>query len=143
MTPAARGAGRKADPAAARWFAFLRAINVGGHTVTSERLCALCAELGLADVAAFLASGNLTFRAPARPAREYGPAALETKIAAHLQAALGYEVVTFLRTPAELARAATFPPFTAAEQAKAVTLNVGFLAAAPTAAMLKAILACA
>lgn len=143
MTPGARVADRRAGPAAPRWFAFLRAINVGGHTVTSDRLRALFVELGLADVESFIASGNLTFRAPGRGTLAGRAAALEAKIAAHLRAALGYEVVTFLRTPAELARAATFPPFTAAEQAKATTLNVGFLAEKPSAAICKAILACA
>ena len=130
MTKAA--APRKAPPP--RWFAFLRAINVGGHTVTNERLCTLFEEFGATDVATFLASGNVIFSAPRGAA-----ATLERKLAAHLRAALGYEVITFLRSAAELAHAAEFPPFSPAEQARATTLCVGFLQEKPSAAMVRQI----
>ncbi len=44
-------------------FAFLRAINVGGHTVTMEQLRGLFEGLGLKGVETFLASGNVVFDA--------------------------------------------------------------------------------
>jgi len=40
-----------------RYIAFLRAINVGGHTVKMDRLRALFQELGLADVRTFMEFG--------------------------------------------------------------------------------------
>ena len=42
----------------ARYFAFLRAINVGGHTVTKETLRKLCESFGLSNVETFIASAT-------------------------------------------------------------------------------------
>src|SRR5580765_8114539 len=81
-----------------RLVAFLRAINVGGHTVEMVKLKKLFEQLAFSGVETFIASGNVIFDAP-----KATPAALEKKIAAHLEKALGYEVGTFLRTPVELA----------------------------------------
>ncbi len=75
--------------------AFLRAINVGGHTVSMAALRAEFEALGLKDVETFIASGNVIFTAPTG-----NRAALERKIESHLHGALGYEVKTFLRTRA-------------------------------------------
>lgn len=44
-----------------RTFAFLRAINVGGHTVPMTRLKELFEDLGLQGVKTFMASGNVVF----------------------------------------------------------------------------------
>ena len=57
-----------------RHVAFLRAINVGGHVVTMDKLRALFTALGLKDVETFIASGNVLF-APSKG----GVAALETR----------------------------------------------------------------
>ena len=81
-----------------RYIAFLRAINVGGHTVKMERLRALFEELGFRNVATFIASGQVIFET-----RAGDTAKLEAKIEKHLRSALGYDVATFIRTPAELA----------------------------------------
>ncbi len=107
-----------------RTIAFLRAINVGGHTVTRDTLRAQFIGLGFADVETFIASGNAIFTAPGKPT-----AALERRIEAQLAAALGYPVATFLRTPAELAAIVAVRPFPAAQMAAAVAFNVGFLKA--------------
>lgn len=109
--------------------AFLRALNVGGHTIKMEDLRALFAGLGLAGVESFIASGNLIFDAPGGPLPK-----LETKIAAHLEAALGYPVATFLRTSAELAAAAEYQPFDPAEVAQAHAIHIVFLGALVTPA---------
>ena len=66
-----------------RLFAFLRAINVGGHTVTMDTLRALFEDLGLNDVKSFIASGNLHFTSPGTSVP-----ALERKIEARLEKAL-------------------------------------------------------
>jgi uncharacterized protein (DUF1697 family) len=93
-----------------RYIAFLRAINVGGHTVKMDRLRALFEELGLARVETFIASGNVIFEVAETDTR-----ALETRIEAHLRQALGFDAATFLRTPEEVAEAAAHEPFARVE----------------------------
>ena len=110
----------------ARTVAFLRAINVGGHTVKMDRLRALFEELGLARVETFIASGNVLFDGPG-----VEPAALEQRIEDHLRGALGYEVATFLRDADDLAAVAAGVPFTAGEVAVAGALSVAFLKTPP------------
>ena len=104
-----------------RYIAFLRAINVGGHTVKMDRLRALFGEIGL-NAETFIASGNVIFESPPRGGR-----ALEKKIETHLEAALGYAVATFLRTPAELRTIVERVPFDDAE-AEGGTVYVSFAA---------------
>jgi uncharacterized protein (DUF1697 family) len=82
------------------------------------------ATLGFGDVETFIASGNVVFQS--RSARLDH---LERRIEAHLLAALGYEVKTFLRTEAEVAAIAGYRPFPTARQRSATSFNVGFLAA--------------
>src|SRR5262247_2664432 len=113
-------------PTASRYIAFLRAINVGGHTVEMAKLRKLFEQLKFSSVETFIASGNVIFGATG------SAAALENKIAAHLERSLGYEVVTFLRTPAELAALLAHRAF--AKERAGSTLHIGFLGAPPTAA---------
>jgi len=80
-----------------KYVAFLRAINVGGHVVKMDQLKKLFEKMGFSNVETFIASGNVIFEARS---------ASEAKIEAALQDALGYEVRTFVRTPAQLARIA-------------------------------------
>jgi uncharacterized protein (DUF1697 family) len=82
---------------AVRHVALLRAINVGGHVVTMEHLRVLFEQLSFADVRTFIASGNVIFEAS-----RGGPEEIELAIEAHLKKALGYEVTTFVRSPAEI-----------------------------------------
>jgi uncharacterized protein (DUF1697 family) len=105
-----------------RYIAFLRAINVGGHTVKMDRLRQLFEGLGLENVETFIASGNVIFETAARGAR-----GLEPRLEQHLEAALGYAVAVFLRTPAEVAAAVDEHPFDALAVASARGLYVGFL----------------
>jgi uncharacterized protein (DUF1697 family) len=109
-----------------KFIAFLRAINVGGHTVKMDRLRELFEALNLGNVETFIASGNVIFDSPAKDTRK-----LELQIESHLKESLGYAVTTFLRSPAEVARAAAYQPFPEAPDDS--TLFVGFLAAAPSA----------
>ena len=114
-----------------RYVAFLRAINVGGHTVKMDRLRALFAELELGAVETFIASGNVIFEAAGKEGE------LEERIERHLKQALGYEVTTFLRTPAELAAVVAHEPFPGAAEVYAI--YVGFLKAKPDAERLQAV----
>ena len=88
-----------------RYIAFLRGINVGGHRVKMDRLRAIFAELGLKDVSTFIASGNVLFSTESDDVN-----GLREKIEGHLASQLGYEVPTFLRSPAELAAIIAFNP---------------------------------
>ncbi|MEW5987574.1 MAG: DUF1697 domain-containing protein [Chloroflexota bacterium] len=110
-----------------QYVAFLRAINVGGHTVKMDHLRRLFAAMGFANVETFIASGNVIFEATAASPRD-----LEQKIGASLQESLGYSVATFIRTTAELAAIASYQPFPAAElNAEGHTLYVAFLTDPP------------
>lgn len=105
-----------------RLFAFLRAINVGGHTVTMDKLRRIFEGLRLEDVETFIASGNVMFTSPGTSLP-----ALERKIATRLEESLGYEVVTFLRTAPEVIAIATYKPFPEARIRGAGAFCVGFL----------------
>jgi uncharacterized protein (DUF1697 family) len=105
-----------------RLVAFLRAINVGGPTVTMDHLRTEFEALGFTGVETFIASGNVIFETRAAAGR-----ALERRIAARLAGALGYEVATFVRTGDEVTAIARHEPFTAATRSGAGALVVGFL----------------
>jgi uncharacterized protein (DUF1697 family) len=105
-----------------RYAAFLRAINVGGHTVAMTALRRHFEDLGCTDVRTVIASGNVLFSSSARSA-----GALERRIAEHLAAALGYAVATFLRTPEELASITAHRAFTRSDAERpGHSLFVGF-----------------
>jgi uncharacterized protein (DUF1697 family) len=108
-----------------RYIAFLRAINVGGHTVKMDRLRQLFESLGFSNVETFIASGNVGFETASEEATP-----LEKKIEALLKEALDYEVSAFLRTDTELAAIAACQPFRQAELDAAAAFNVAFLAGA-------------
>ncbi|MFI5234553.1 MAG: DUF1697 domain-containing protein [Gemmatimonadales bacterium] len=120
-----------------RYIAFLRAINVGGHTVTMEKLRLLFQALDLSDVETFIASGNVIFASRSKDAPT-----LQRKIETHLKAALGYEVLTFLRTDTEIAAIAACRPFPAARMKSSQVLVVAFLNAVPGAAAKQSLAAC-
>lgn len=110
--------------------AFLRAINVGGHTVKMDRLRELFVVMGFADVETFIASGNVIFTTP-----DTDLPSLEQKIESTLREALGYEVATFIRTPAELTEIVRYEPFAAADrQAEGHGLYVAFVKVDPAPA---------
>ena len=110
-----------------RFIAFLRAINVGGHTVKMDHLRKLFEALGFSNVETFIASGNVIFESPAKNAQT-----LEKQIERHLRQSLGYEVATFIRSASELAAIAQYQPFTTAERDTAGhSLYIAFLRAPP------------
>lgn len=110
-----------------RYVAFLRAINVGGHIVKMERLRALFEGAGLANVSTFIASGNVLFESRKAPTQ------LEAQIEKTLQAALGYEVATMVRSSAELAAIVEQVTSRGLAAEPGVTLYVGLLKEAPAA----------
>lgn len=111
-----------------RYVAFLRAINVGGHTVKMDALRRMFSELGFENVTTFIASGNVLYETA-----EKDTAAMEQRIAAHLKETLGYEVATFLRATSELAAIAgrkAFPVDQLTDPEN--SLYIGFMASPPS-----------
>lgn len=108
-----------------RHIALLRAINVGGHTVKMAELRAIFESLGFKRVETFIASGNVIFDARSDDAR-----ALQQRIGDCLRDGLGYDVVTILRSQAEIEAIARYKPFNDAQLASAAAFNVGFFAEA-------------
>lgn len=110
-----------------KYVAFLRAINVGGHTVKMDHLRHLFEEMGFSNVETFIASGNVIFDSKSKNTK-----ALEQKIETSLKEALGYNVATFIRTPMELASVASYKPFKVSDlEAEGNALYIIFVADAP------------
>ncbi len=116
-----------------RYVAFLRAINVGGHTVRMEMLRRLFEAWGGANVETFIASGNVIFDTSRRNID-----AAERTLEEQMRKALGYPVITFLRRVPELAAIAAHTPFSQAEL-DAGTLFVGFMKGAPDRSVVRAV----
>lgn len=112
-----------------RYVAFLRGMNLGRRRISNEELCGHVERLGFEEVSAFLASGNVLLTATG------GTAA---KVAKRLQdglgEALGYDVLTFVRTAEEVVAIAGHKPFEAAVGVDGGKLQVALLARKPTAA---------
>ena len=121
---------------AVRYVAFLRAINVGGHTVRMEDLRRLFEGMGAANVQTFIASGNVVFES-----RTTRPGDLEHQFETGLEKALKFPVTTFLRTGTEVAAVAQSAAFPGAEVTAAGALYVGFLKTAPATALRAALAA--
>ncbi|MEO8138087.1 MAG: DUF1697 domain-containing protein [Gemmatimonadota bacterium] len=119
-----------------RYFAFLRAINVGGRNVTMEQLRGHFTDLGFSAVESFIASGNIIFSSRTRAIP-----ALRTKIEGGLKRVLGYAVSTFIRTEEQVASIHCHRPFPAAEMQAAHGVYVGLMAEPPTAAAARELLA--
>lgn len=120
------------------YVAFLRGINLGKRRIKMDDLRRLFEALGFSDVSTFIASGNVLFSSKLSNSLK-----LAALIEEHLERSLGYDVDTFVRTRAEVAKAAAFEPFAAGELANpANTIHVGFLANPLSAEQRDALLAC-
>ena len=105
-----------------KYIAFLRAINVGGHTVKMDRLQEIFESFGFTNVETFIASGNVIFETKSKDST-----VLEKLIEQELKKALGFEVATFIRSGSELAGIADYKPFPKPQMDSATALNVAFL----------------
>jgi len=107
-----------------RFIAFLRAINVGGgRTVKMQSLRQVFESLNFSNVATFIASGNVVFERTTKKTKT-----LERKIERALKTALGYEVRTFVRGEAELAKIANYRPFSRSKFDETWQNNIIFVA---------------
>jgi uncharacterized protein (DUF1697 family) len=104
-----------------RYIAFLRGINLGKRRLPMSQLKALFKELGFDDVETFIASGNVVFSS-----KVTNTSRLESQIAKHLEASLGYEVDTFVRMAEEVAAIGSAKVFPEDGQA-GITIHVGYL----------------
>ncbi len=105
---------------------FLRAVNVGRRTVKMPRVVELVTDLGHRDVWTYINSGNVVFDGTGSRAE------IERAIEQALEADLGFEVTTFVRSAAELRRALAVDPFT---MSAGDTYFITFLKRAPSAAV--------
>jgi uncharacterized protein (DUF1697 family) len=114
-----------------RWFAFLRAINTGGRRLRNEELLAPFRSLGLDDVAAYQAAGNVTFLGdPPEPAT----------VEAAIVEAYGFHAPVFLRTADQVRSVVDDQPFSDDELAATEgRIQVTFLRDEPSAATRAAI----
>lgn len=108
-----------------KYIAFLRAINVGGHTVKMDHLRCLFEAMGFSNVETFIASGNVILDSKTISAK-----ALESKIEKSLEVSLGYKVATFIRSIPELAAVAKYKPFADCD-AEGNVLYIGFMSDSP------------
>jgi uncharacterized protein (DUF1697 family) len=109
-----------------RRVAFLRAVNVGGHTIRMADLRAAFGALGFEAVATFIASGNVLFDSGGADDEK-----LERVIERGLEAEFGYPIETFVRSMDELAAIAALDPF-AATGGEGWSTYVAFLGRRPT-----------
>jgi uncharacterized protein (DUF1697 family) len=86
----------------------------------------LFTELGFSNVETFIASGNVIFDSSSSSS-----GSLEKKIETALQAALGYEVTTFVRSQKELSAIAAYQPFGKTDVNAHHAIYVGFIADNP------------
>ena len=86
-----------------------------------SQLRVLFEELGFEEVETFIASGNVVFSSKIRDTSQ-----LESRIAKHLEASLGYGVDTFVRTAEEVAGIGSAKAFREDGQ-EGITIHVGFL----------------
>ncbi|HEV2309550.1 MAG TPA: DUF1697 domain-containing protein [Acidimicrobiia bacterium] len=112
-----------------RYAALLRGVNVGGkNRLAMPALRSAVEGLGFDDVATYVQSGNVVFRAPSQP-----EASLVRALERMIRGTFRLEVTVLVRTAAQLARIEKENPYLAQRRDPA-TLHVTFLAARPSAA---------
>src|SRR5688572_7314231 len=85
-------------PTGARYLALLRGVNVGGKSlVKMADLRAAFERMGLVEVATYIQSGNVLFRAPRQKGKE-----LAARIESELHRRLGTKLRVVLLTEAQL-----------------------------------------
>ena len=111
-----------------KYIAFLRAINVGGHTVKMDHLKKLFEKMGFEKVETFIASGNVVFESKSKKID-----AIKKKIETELEKSLGYKVATFIRTTNELKTISEFKAFKDSDLNNENNyLYIGFLESSPS-----------
>jgi uncharacterized protein (DUF1697 family) len=103
--------------------AFLKAINVGGHTVKMDHLKRLFEKMDFENVETLIESGNVIFKSKTKSIDTF-----KKKIETELEKSLGYKVATFIRTTKELKEICEYKPFNESElNNEQNSLYIGFL----------------
>ena len=120
-----------------KYIAFLKAINVGGHTVKMDHLKKIFEKMSFENVETFIASGNVVFESKSK-----NVVSIKKKIETELEKSLGYNVSTFIRTTKELKEIAEHKPFKESDlNNKQNYLYIGFLDNQPNKESQKIVLA--
>jgi uncharacterized protein (DUF1697 family) len=91
----------------ARYFAFLRGINVSGQKlIKMTELAKIFTDAGCSHVKTFIQSGNVVF-----DTSEPGAKVVEVKLEKVLAKSLGYSVDVFVRTAEEISQIVDMQPF--------------------------------
>jgi len=107
----------------AKHIAFLKAINVGGHTVKMDFLKNLFEKMNFDNVETFIASGNVFFET-----KSINVESIKQKIENELEKILGYKVATFIRTRSEFKEISEYKPFKESDlNNEQNSLYIGFL----------------
>lgn len=110
-----------------KYIAFLRAINVGGHTVKMDYLKKLFEKMSFEKIETFIASGNVLFESKSKKID-----AIKKKIETELEKSLGYNVATFIRTTNELKTISEYKAFNDSDLNNENNfLYIGFLESSP------------
>ncbi len=115
----------------ARFVIFLRAINVGGHTVAKAKLQEAFICLGYQNVSTFKQSGNVILETD-----EPDPTEIKRNVEKTLRNLLGYDVAAFVRTIPQIKAIVNLEPFKGYDKEGASFL-VTFLEDAPSEFPLK------
>lgn len=119
-----------------KYIAFLKAINVGGHTVKMDHLKRLFVKMDFKNVETFIASGNVIFETKSKAADS-----IKKKIETKLEKSIGYKAPTFIRTTSELKDIADYKPFKKSDLSNEQnSLYIGFLDHQPDKASQKKVL---
>lgn len=125
---------RTRPPETGAYVALLRGINVGGKNKLPMRaLAEAFSRAGCTEVATYIQSGNVVFRASSSLMTN-----LPSRIAEELRTRHGIMSALILRTADELAQLPARNPYLSAGAAK-TALHVGFLATQPTPAQVRAL----
>jgi uncharacterized protein (DUF1697 family) len=112
-----------------KYVALLRAINVGGHIVTMEKLRNIFTANGFENVSTYIQSGNVLFESKKKES------SLVSQIEEMLIKELGYPVPVILRSKNELEQALENNPFKKFAARGEINLYIGFLQQEPSDSM--------
>lgn len=116
------------------YVSLLRAVNVGGRSISMSRLRDVYAALGFDDVRSYIQSGNLVFHSSQR-----SEAAVTSAIEGAIVDEFGLAVRVLVRSHADMAKIARSHPFAQQVGGKGSALYVTFLASKPAAGKVKSI----
>ncbi len=88
------------------YVAFLRGVNVGGHTVKMDALKKAFEQIGLRNIQTVLASGNVLFESSS-----VNKEALQKDIEVHLTKTFGFSIPVIIRTKDEIEKIVAADPF--------------------------------